>query len=735
MNSAVDQLQHSVSLSDDLAPWALWTTLGLVLASLVLLIAEARRQGRDLRWLVLSGAMAAVCVAGAVCRPVVVQAKVAPFGPRVVALVDDSRRGLLPVGQSQRKAVAAEVVSNLTKHFEGARLSVLGFSDGELRPFDPAVRGSGATSDLISAMNAVVRAPGERPAAIVVVSDGRWTRPGDGIAEPALKELLGAGNLPVHGVSIVSDAPADASIRHVQAAGAAVAHQALPVTIEVGCAGGLACDKVPVTVRELLSGEPPLTLASGFVTVTDGLGKVEVNVTLDRAGSRVVEIAIAHQDGDMIPENDRRYLTFSVAKERVRLLHLAGRPTYDVRALRSWLKSDEAVDTVAFFILRGMTDDPEASDQDLALIRFPVDELFTQHLPSFDAIILQDIDAIRYKLDQYLPRLAAYVKHGGGLIMVGGPSSFAGGNYAGTPLDGVLPVEQPRGDKTSDSEDFLPEPTEAGRSAPVTRNVRSLLDGRLPEMAGANRLGVPKSGAIVLWEHPKIRVDDQPMPVLAIGESGDGRAIALGLDSTYRLMFGELAATAGGRAYGALWDGLLGWLMRDPRYEAARVDLLGECIAGESSTLRISRLPGMNGAISLSVEALTPSKQPSYNQAVEVDARGTIDVPLRPLPAGGYTARVTVGAAPATRYDFGCEGGGIAWTDTRPDAERVRRVAEATGGKFVALDRVSDLPSPRLSNITAERHTSPLLPVWLWTLLSALGLGAHWVVRRQGGLA
>ncbi len=731
----MNQLQHSLSLSDDLAPWALVATLVLVVTSLGLLVLEARRRVGDLRWLVISGVLAAVCVAGAVCRPVVVQAKVAPFGPRVVALIDDSRRGLLPVDQVTRKALAARAAAEVSRHFEGARVSPLSFSDGELRPFDERVRGVGATSDLVSALSEVVRAPGERPAAIVVISDGRWARPGEGSSEATLRDLLGAGNIPVHTVSTVNEAPPDASIRHVQAAGAAVAHQALPVTIEVGCAGGLRCDKVPVTVRELLSGEPPLTLASGVVPVQDGAGKIEVNVTLDRAGSRVVEVAIAHQEGDTIPENDRRYLTFSVAKERVRLLHLAGRPTYDVRALRAWLKSDEAVDTVAFFILRGETDNPEASDQDLALIRFPVDELFTQHLPSFDAIILQDIDAIRYKLDQYLPRLAAYVKHGGGLIMVGGPSSFAGGNYAGTPLDGVLPVEQPRGDKTSDSEDFVPEPTEAGRSAPVTRNVRSLLDNQLPEMAGANRLGLAKTGAIVLWEHPKLRVEDKPMPVLAIGESGDGRAIALGLDSTYRLGFGELAAAAGGRAYGALWDGLLGWLMRDPRYEAARVDLLGECIANEPATLRIQRLPGMSGDIALNVEALTPSKQPSYVQAVEVDARGTIEVPLRPLPAGGYTARVTVGAAPATRYDFGCEGGGIAWTDTRPDVERMRSVAQATGGKAVDLDRVTDLPIPRLSNITAERHTSPLLPVWVWTLLSAVFLGGHWVLRRQGGLA
>lgn len=731
----MNQLQHSVSLSDDLAPWVLVLTLVLVLASLLLLVVEARQKARQLRWLIVTGALAAVCVAGAICRPVIVQAKVAPFGPRVVALVDDSRRSLLPAGDATRKALATRAVNELGRRFEGARVSTLAFSDGELRPYDEAAPGEGATSDLVSALAAVVRAPGERPASIVVISDGRWSRPLAATSQAGLRDLLGVDNIPVHGVAVLKDAPPDASIRHVQAAGAAVAHQALPITIEVGCAGGLDCDKVPVTVRELLSGAPPLTLASGVVTLNDGIGKIELNITLDRAGSRVVEVAIAHRDGDTIPENDRRYLTFSVAKERVRLLHLAGRPTYDVRALRAWLKSDEAVDTVAFFILRGETDNPEASDQDLALIRFPVDELFTQHLPSFDAIILQDIDAIRYKLDQYLPRLAAYVKHGGGLIMVGGPSSFAGGNYAGTPLDGVLPVEQPRGDKTSDSEEFVPQPTEAGRSAPVTRNVRSLLDNRLPELAGANRLGLAKTGAIVLWEHPKLRIDDKPMPVLAIGESGDGRAIALGLDSTYRLAFGELAATAGGRAYGALWDGLLGWLMRDPRYEAARVDLLGECIANEPATLRIQRLPGMTGAITLNVEALTPSKQPSYTQAVEVDARGTIDVPLRALPAGGYTARVTVGAAPATRYDFGCEGGGLAWTDTRPDPERIEAVAAATRGKFVNLEQVGELPVPGLSNITAERHTSPLLPVWVWTLLSAVCLGGHWVLRRQGGLA
>ncbi|MFO0660949.1 MAG: hypothetical protein U0165_14125 [Polyangiaceae bacterium] len=31
--------------------------------------------------------------------------------------------------------------------------------------------------------------------------------------------------------------------------------------------------------------------------------------------------------GDEVPDNDHRYLVFDVARERVRILHVAGRPT------------------------------------------------------------------------------------------------------------------------------------------------------------------------------------------------------------------------------------------------------------------------------------------------------------------------------------------------------------------------------------------------------------------------
>jgi hypothetical protein len=349
-------------------------------------------------------------------------------------------------------------------------------------------------------------------------------------------------------------------------------------------------------------------------------------------------------------------------------------------------------------------------------------------------VILQDIDAVRYKLDQHLPRLARYVESGGGLIMVGGPSSFAGGNYAQTPIDAVLPVAQISGAEAYDPAPFVPAYTEAGRAAPMTRGLRDLVGDELPTMHGANLLGPARPGSIVLWEHPTIRAGGQPMPLLAMGEIGDGRSIALAVDDTHLLAFSEFASKVAGRAYGALWDGLLGWLMRDPRYEAARVSLGSDCIAGEPFTLHVTRLPGMTGDVEASIEKLSAGKPAKVNLSAPASSQSTVDLPVSPLEAGGYTARVRIGAAPPTRHDFACERAGPAWSDSRPDPGRLEAIAKATNGRSVDYTSVDDLPVPGSTEVDAERQVSPVLPAWMWALSASVVLGAHWVSRRRAGL-
>jgi uncharacterized membrane protein len=728
------------AITDDVAGWVVVVTAILLLAAIVLLVHELSSR-RQKSWLIFaSGLLAAASVALAAVRPVVVEARANLVGPRIVVLADQSRRMKLPYESTTRSDRAGDAVRRVVDHFENARSSVMGFSEGPLEPLsvgpDAKLTARGSRSDLSAAVRELAGAAGERPRAVVVVSDGRFSRPLGDLEDSALREAIGALGVPVHTVSVADETPSDASIRGVRAAGVAVAHQPLAVTVEVGCAGELDCARIPVRIRELRDGVAPAELAAGVAELKDGVGTVELEITLDRAGGRVLEISLEAPPGDQIPENDTRHMTFVVARDRIRLLHLAGRPTYDVRALRRWLKSDESVDVVAFFILRDSDgDEPGAPSFELALIHFPVDELFTEHLRSFDAVILQDIDAVRYRLTGYLARLAAYVELGGGLIMVGGPSSFAGGNYAGTPLDSILPVEQPQDDKPFDSKAFVPRYTEAGHAAEVTRPIRELLGEQLPEMVGTNFLGQARPGAIVLWEHPELQAAGKNMPVLALGEAGDGRTIALSVDSTHRLAFSPMAATVAGRAYGALWDGLLGWLMRDPRYEAARVEVVGECIEGEpDTTLRVTRLPGMRGALELSLAPLTQAASDPIVRLIPGDSVEPVEIRVPGLKAGGYTAKARIGEAPPSRHDFACERGGVAWADSRPDRARLDAIARVTGGTSVGLDSIDELPMPDATRVAAQREVAPVAPPWVWTLAAAVLLGFHWVARRNSGL-
>lgn len=735
-----------LAVNGDLPAWAVVLALVLVAISLgVLVVYELRRRERGGLAIVATGVLAVLALLAAVVRPVRIAARESVVGAKVIVLADASRSMALPQDGKTRRDVEARALDDLAKKSKDARLLVLGFGDGApfalARKEGEAARSDLPRSDLTTALRALVTSAEEHPQAIVVVSDGRLDDPGEELPPAALEALGRELKVSVHTIATTRDAPADASVRRVSAAGAAVAHVPLPLRVEVGCSGGLSCDELTVTARELREDGPPALLASGLSHLKDGKGTVDLSITLERAGARIIEVAVTPPSGDAIPENDRRLITFNVARERVRVLHVAGRPTNDVRALRQWLKSDASVDVVAFFILRTQADNPNARQEDLSLIPFPVDELFTEHLPSFDAVVLQDFDAQPYGLEKHLPALSRYVKGGGGLIMVGGQNSFVAGGYADTPLAEVLPValDGSPGATAADVANLVPAWTDDGRAAPLLAPLRDLVGEELPQMPGANVVGDVRPGGIALWTHPSRKTKTgAPMPILAIGDQGDGRSIALAIDGGWLLEFSQLGARSSGRGYGALWDGLLGWLMRDARFEAGQLELTSPCVANERSKLRV-RLPGSAAEKDSAVEIRRLDQKDAPKVVVDVAKRaagsGAIEVTLPPLPAGGYTARLKLGAGPTTRRDFACEAGGDEWADSRPDGDRLRALAHATGGSFrYATDDLA-LPLPKPTVVSAERHVVALAPPWAWTVMAAVALGVHWFARRRSGLS
>ena len=247
--------------------------VALVLAAVVGLwlsgvFVEVRQSERRARGVLATAVVAAVVLLGALLRPLRVSAHQGRVGPRVVILVDQARRMRLPAEKGDRRSVALSAARALVRRWSSAKVDVYGFASGALAPLaldhESTLGQLGEESDLSAALAELAATPGERARSIVVVSDGRLARPTEQTDEAALKLALGSFGAPVHTVRVTEAAVADASIRQVATVGAAVAHQPLVLHVTVECSGGLACDEVPVTVRELRQGSAPAELAHGI---------------------------------------------------------------------------------------------------------------------------------------------------------------------------------------------------------------------------------------------------------------------------------------------------------------------------------------------------------------------------------------------------------------------------------------------------------------------------------------
>lgn len=126
---------------------------------------------------------------------------------------------------------------------------------------------------------------------------------------------------------------------------------------------------------------------------------------------------------------------------------------------------------------------------------------------------------------------------------------------------------------------------------------------------------------------------------------------------------------------------------------------------------------------------------PVHLERHAADLSSAVDFSLPPLPAGGYSALLRVGKGATTRRDFACEVGGDEWADSRPDPDRLREIAEATGGSFHYADDAASIELPKAAVVSTERHVAPIAPPWTWALLAALSVGGHWYARRRSGLS
>ena len=773
------------------APWGqLGLALGGAVAAVVMALswlASARIRSPWRRAMVVGLRTAAVATAFVVfLEPAVELRQVAREPNRIAVLVDDSlSMSLRDRGDGPSRFDRAKMVlASSSDTFEtwrrdhlidfytfSAALSPLSLES--LGPVEPAGKASLFRQSLTA-----IRAnyEGTDLAGIVLLSDGIAT--GDlaaGGTDGASRVFMRSLGTRVHTVWTGRPGLKDVAVAKVLADEFAFARTVVKVDAVVRSTG-YARRQIPVTLSE--SGAP---LRRKWVTV--GGDTEETTVTFEftpaRVGRYVYSISTPIEDDEAVAENNARAFVVRVIRDKIRVLQVAGRPSWDVRALRGMLKQNPNVDLISFFILRTQEDLPRASNDELSLIPFPTRELFEQELPSFDLVVLQDFNFDPYGIRRYLENIRAYVHGGGGLVMLGGDLSFASGGYTGTPVAEALPVTLPNALGSSallDTQRFSPALTELGEVHPITALRYETAENRkrwaeLPPLGGINFVQGARKDASVLATHPRIKTrDGKPMPVIVAGDYGDGRTLAVTTDSLWRWGF-VAAARRGdqGRAYTKFWENATRWLTQDPDLRYLHIDSdKVEYEPGESVRLDVRLLarnytPLGKGSVRLEIRrgADPQATVDVEHTSVQTDAGGLAQ---HELPGGsgvsptndGGRARLARGRDPG--LDAGVyrvtarakvDGRKLSATDiflvreasaelARPaaDPDLLDVIATVTGGR--ALGKASEIPvdlefaEPRIVRVDRRQDVELWSGPWLLGLALLL-LGLEWGLRRRSG--
>ena len=270
--------------------------------------------------------------------------------------------------------------------------------------------------------------------------------------------------------------------------------------------------------------------------------------------------------------------------------------------------------------------------------------------------------------------------------------------------------------------------------------------GKLPALEGLNQVQRLRPGAVPLLVHPTVRIDGgKPAPVLAVGEPGKGRTLALLSDTAWH--WGFVAAGEGddGRAFQRFWENAIRWLVRDPALTLLRIDLdRVEYRRRQSPSVRVRAMhadytPARGVAINLSVtnaDAVADtvsSTTPLRHQDVVTDAEGESHVDLGALAPGAYrlTGRATLDGRPVTEdKTFVVRAEGKELEDVVSRDAVLREIAEVGGGSYRrgSLDGVTirDAREVRVGHQKQiEVWSTPLL------LLLAIVLGTRRAWQRR----
>ena len=641
-------------------------------------------------------------------------------------LVQESRETLPDIGLLVVDQTASMQIGERARLAEAARATIAeqaGRLPGlELRTVTAPEGGNTGTNLFAAIGHALADIPRSRFAGTILLTDGEvHDAPG---VEQAAKMLDGT---PLNVLIPAAGEETDRRVRVVEAPAYGLVGK--PVTLraiveDLGVAHPARSARL--TIRR--DGEP-----AWIQNVPVGVVQ-NIDIPITRAGPTVIELSADTLAGEISTLNNRAVIEVNGVRDRLRVLLVSGEPHSGERTWRRLLKADPAVDLVHFTILRPPEKDDQTPLNELALIAFPVRELFLDKLDSFDLIVLDRFQNRGLLPTPYLGYIADHVREGGALLLSVGPEFAGPASLATTPLGSVLPARAAPVRAVVNGA-FRPEVTELGARHPVTQALAGAnAGGKRPDWGSWYRRIEPAGvrGDVLM------RAADGS-PLLITGRYGKGRAALLLSDQIWLWSRGH----QGGGPQAELLRRVAHWLMQEPELEE---NALTARVADGS--LHVERRT-TDPAASETVTITDPDgKRAGVALRANGPGRASAELPAG-LPGvwqvsdGVRTAYAASGAAnPAELADLRATAsilaplarasrGGVHWLGAEsrgaaplvPELRRVEAGRSASGSAWIGL-------AARHDHIVTGIAGLALLPAWL-ALPMMLGLLlAAW--RREG---
>jgi len=778
-------------------PWAVaYVALGIACVALVYFLyrSESSTVGRRMRLLLVAvRTLALVCVAAMLLEVVLVITKDESIPSHLLVLLDTSasmglsdpyaddasssqtagRLKLADVNalrREQRLELAKRALGGVLDDLgKGREVSLYGFAQDEVAiPRDrldkTAVQGDKtAIGAALSAALAEHR--GQPLAGVLLLTDGQANA-----GEDARKVAEQAGN---EGVPIVSlavgtlEGPSNARLAALEADPVVFLRD--PTEIGVLVEGHGLRGRTGTVVLERRQDAAWAEVGREQITFDEDKGSRRVAFRIEPAALGEIDFRARVEDlGIELTDNDNTAThSMKVVRQQIRVLLIAGTPSFEVQFLRNALLRDTGLEFACWLQAAGNGYEQMGTRP---IRRLPANR---QELEHYDVIVLYDPD-MRALGPAWPELLGEFVgSAGGGLVYVAGEMHSrnlfegvaTGGDAAGSTVDNswlrMLPIAADAGLYRSNVEVALSsqepwnlELTNEGILDPIfqfdaepARN-REVLTS-LPGMYWHFPVTRAKPGATVLARHgdPRMRNAFGRHVLMAMHRYGPGRTVFVGFDSTYRWRYLHE------EYFDGFWARLVDRVGRSKalggRYPFTLSTDAAEYSTGDRITIRARAADATEGAAAVAdlrgeVELAGQPPQPLEMLPVP-DQLGVAEATFAANEAGTYSIRVLPASSsqqgdPAVRpatLNVRVENASSELDRPTLDRALLEDLARSSGGSVVSLVDYEKLPAAfrvkevgRVLEYRDELWDSPLLFGGLMLLLTV-----EWVLRKQSRMA